>query len=331
MSPAHPPHRVEELCEPGSELYARALREGRVRTEDAADTPCLIDFGLLHPNFEDTEWLEPTAPATALHRLLKNTAERIADERRREERLTATFEPLMGIGSAAAADTKAIRVLSSKERINEAISEAMADASQQLLAIQPHSAYHKRLEFNEAAHTAALERDQALLDRGCRIRTLYQHTLRHSPHVIARYELLDGDVEARTLNEVLDRLLIIDQTVAFVPANRDRTAAVEIRHPALVDYLVMVFDRLWHLAVPMYPQAVQQPSVNGITARQRAIAALLIEGHTDTAIADRLGMNVRTTRVHIAKLAATLGSESRAQLGYLIARSGILEQEGSAQ
>ncbi|MGH4036135.1 helix-turn-helix transcriptional regulator, partial [Actinomycetota bacterium Odt1-20B] len=47
----------------------------------------------------------------------------------------------------------------------------------------------------------------------------------------------------------------------------------------------------------------------------------------DAAIATRLGMNVRTTRVHIAKLAATLGSRSRAQLGYLISRSGILEQD----
>ncbi|MDX3371793.1 helix-turn-helix transcriptional regulator, partial [Streptomyces sp. ME02-6987-2C] len=69
------------------------------------------------------------------------------------------------------------------------------------------------------------------------------------------------------------------------------------------------------------------PTLNGITPRQRAIAALLVEGHTDTDIADRLGMNVRTARVHIAKLAATLGSESRAQLGYLIGQSGILDQE----
>lgn len=38
-------------------------------------------------------------------------------------------------------------------------------------------------------------------------------------------------------------------------------------------------------------------------------------------------MNIRTARVHIAKLAATLGSESRAQLGYLIAESGILKQQ----
>ncbi|GAA5057132.1 hypothetical protein GCM10023336_30640 [Streptomyces similanensis] len=48
---------------------------------------------------------------------------------------------------------------------------------------------------------------------------------------------------------------------------------------------------------------------------------------TDAVIADRLGMNVRTAREHIAKLAAALGSASRAQLGYLIARSGILDRD----
>lgn len=38
-------------------------------------------------------------------------------------------------------------------------------------------------------------------------------------------------------------------------------------------------------------------------------------------------MNVRTARVHIAGLAATLGSGGRAQLRYLIGKSGILDQE----
>lgn len=331
MSPAHLSHRFEELCEPGAELYARALREGRVHAEDVVGTPCLIDFGLLHPNVEDTDWLVPMAPATTLHRLLRSTAEHIADERRREERLIATFEPLMRIGSTAAADIPTIKILSGREQINRDITEAMADASQELLSIQPHTGYHGRPEATKAAHTVALDRDQALLDRGCRIRTLYQHTLRHAPMVLARYEQLKGDAEARTLDEITDRLIIVDGKVAFVAGDKEGSTALAVRQPALVGYFATFFDRLWRLATPMYPEAVRQPSANGITSRQRSIAALLVEGHTDTAIADRLGMNVRTARVHIAKLATTLGSESRAQLGYLIAESGILKQEGTDQ
>nr|WP_241267472.1 helix-turn-helix transcriptional regulator [Streptomyces scabichelini] len=316
------------MCEDGTELYARALREGRVPSEEAADAaPCLVDFGLLHPDVEDTRWLEPVAPAIALHRLLRHMEDRIADERRREERLAAVFEPLMRIDGprTAAADTPTIRVLSGKKRINLAITDVMVNASSELLAIQPHTSH---IGPDPRIHVQALSRDQELLDRGGRIRTLYQHTLRHAPTVLARYEHLNGDVEARTLDEVTERLIIIDRTVAFIPASKDRELALEVRHPALVTFFTTAFDRLWRLATPMYPQAAQQPSANGITARQRAIAGLLIEGHTDAVIGDRLGMNVRTVRVHIAKLAEALGSESRAQLGYLIGQSGILEQPG---
>lgn len=77
---------------------------------------------------------------------------------------------------------------------------------------------------------------------------------------------------------------------------------------------------------PLTEQVSYEPTPVGITGVQRSIAKLLIEGYVDEAIARRLGMNVRTCRAHIAKLATTLGSGSRAQLGYLIAQSGILDQ-----
>ncbi|MFC9914770.1 LuxR C-terminal-related transcriptional regulator [Streptomyces sp. NPDC059862] len=327
-APAHPEHGVEDLCEAGTELYARALREGHVAAADAEGAPCLVAFGLLRPVVEDIGLLAAVAPTTALHRLLRGSAERIAEERRHEARLTEVFEPLLRMDDRrpAAADIPSIRVLSGTEEINQAITEAMAEATQEVLCVQPNINYSN--PRGQRAQSVAMTRDQALLDRGGRIRTLYQHTQRHIPIVLARYEQLRGDAEARTLDEVTDRLIVVDRTVAFLPANEDGTHALEVRQPALISYFVTTFDRLWRLATPMYPQPVQRPSVNGITPRQRAIAGLLVEGHTDAVIADRLGMNVRTARVHIAKLATTLGSESRAQLGYLIGQSGILDQAG---
>ncbi len=142
------------------------------------------------------------------------------------------------------------------------------------------------------------------------------------------FEQMRGDFEVRGLDELPDRLIVIDRQVAFLPADGDGSLALEARHPALIKYFVTAFERLWRLATPLYPTLEQRPTVNGITPRQQAIAALLIEGHTDAVIAERLGMNIRTARVHIAKLATILSSESRAQLGYLIGRSGILDQEG---
>ncbi|MEU0165298.1 helix-turn-helix transcriptional regulator [Streptomyces iakyrus] len=325
-SAPHPEHGAEELCRAGTRLYEQALREGHVPVEAARAAPCLMDFGLLQFAVDDLHRLEPVAPAVALHRLLRTSGERIAQERRREERLAAMFEPLIAVeGHHTVADaTPTLRLLSGKGQINQALTEALADASREMLTIQPRPGLPR--EQVAAAHVLAIRRDQALLDRGGRIRTLYPQTLRHSPTIVAYHERLSGDIEARALDEITDRLIIVDRDAAFIPADGDGVA-LEIRHPAIVGHMATTFDRLWRLATPVFPEAAPQPSHNGITPRQHAIAALLVEGHTDAVIADRLGMNIRTARVHIAKLAATLGSQSRAQLGFLIGRSGILDRE----
>ncbi|MEU5000141.1 LuxR C-terminal-related transcriptional regulator [Streptomyces sp. NPDC021622] len=322
MTQEHVPHTVEELCEAGVAVYAQALRDGRIRSADVEQTPCLVDFGLLHPDLDDMRWLRPTAPATALPRLLRSSQERIESRRQRESRLMATFEPFIALDAelASAGEIPAITVLDGLERINAAIDRAMVDVTEEFLAVQPGGARPPE------TLAEAFPRDQAILSRGCRMRTLYQHTTRHSLPVLAYFERLEGDAEARSLDEVTERLFVFDRTVAFIPASKDRSLALEIRHPSLVEYFATAFWRLWQLATPMWPQSAPQPSEDGITTRQRAIAGLLIEGLTDTEIATRLGMNVRTARVHIAKLAALLGSESRAQLGYLIGQSGILNR-----
>lgn len=327
---SHREHDPEDLCPIGAQLYEEALREGQIGTARASLAPCLIHLGLLQASLSDQDSLEPIAPAVALHQLTRTSEQRIASEWRRKERLTGTFAALIQNDNRypAAPEPAAIKVLSGTEQINHAITEAMAEADQELLSIQPSTHKSQKIEMAQAASMA---RDQSLLDRGGCIRTLYQHTQRHVPLIIARYEQLQGNAEARTLDEVADRLIVIDRSIAFIPgaAANDGTHALQVRHPALISYFVTTFERLWRLATPMYPEAAaQRPSHQGITPRQRAIAGLLIEGHTDAVIANRLGMNIRTARVHIAKLAATFGSNSRAQLGYLIGQSGILDQEG---
>ncbi|MEU5595655.1 helix-turn-helix transcriptional regulator [Streptomyces sp. NPDC020298] len=323
----HTEHSVEELCPAGVKLYEQALREGHISAQEAVGTPCLLDHGLLHPTVEDLGRLEPITPAIALNRLLRGSRARVDEERRRENRLVEQFETLIRIdGRHPSADAPTLRLLHGTRRINQALTEAMAEAEDEVLCIQPHTGIVG--ERGDIAHSLAYERDQAFLDRGGRNRALYQHSMRHLPSVCAYVEQLKGDTEGRSLDELTDRLVVIDRSVAFIPADDEGGLALEVRHPALIKYFVTTFEVLWQLATPMFPKAERRPSYNGVTPRQRAIAALLVEGHTDAVIADRLGMNVRTARDHIAKLAALLGSESRAQLGYLIARSGILDPEG---
>ncbi|MFD9542549.1 helix-turn-helix transcriptional regulator [Streptomyces sp. NPDC060022] len=319
--PTHP-HGITELCEEGGRLYASALRSGRIARAEVAAAPCLIDFALLHPDPDDADWLRPVPPSAALAKHLHPLEREILERRRRSVLLAESFEPYMDISAQDPPTTHAITVLEGANRINAALDLATAECRTEVLTVQPGGGR------SEDRLIEALERGLSVVDRGVRIRTLYQHTVRHSPATLAYAErIADENVEIRTLEELIERLIIFDRTVAFIPATDDRQVALELRHTGLVEYLAKVFEQLWTRAAPLLEEVKYNPTTLGISGVQHAIAQLLVEGHVDDSIARRLGMNVRTCRAHVAKLNAALGSNSRAQLGYLIAQSGILDQE----
>ncbi|MGW1282605.1 hypothetical protein ACWD4N_02500 [Streptomyces sp. NPDC002586] len=204
-TPAHR-HGPQELCATGLELYGRALREGSVPEHEAAEAPCVIRSGLLQPDLDDVHRLRPVAPALALPRLLRGIAEDIALRRRAETRPAEAFEPLpaLGTGPAPDAGTGLITLLSGVERISDAIRHAMLRSCDEVLTIQPGG---KR---PVPVLAAALPMEQELLSRGGRMRTLYRHTTRYDPAVLAHYECLDGDVEVRTLDQCPGRQRLPD-------------------------------------------------------------------------------------------------------------------------
>lgn len=317
------PHSVTELCGAGGRLYAAALRRGRITRRDAEEAPCLRELDLLRPDPDDQNCLLPVPPTVALARRLHPLERDIAERRQLSLQLTDVFEPFMTLGTQAAPGDPPIAVLEGSERINAALNLATSRCRKEMLTVQPSDD-----RFSEHSLAQGLERDRPLTERGVRIRTLYQHTARHNPQKWAYVEqLANGRAEYRTIDEVVERLIVCDEAVAFLPTRDDQQAALEIRHPGLVRYLIKVFEFMWNRSVPLTAGAPYETAPGGITDIQYAIAKLLVEGHVDEAIARRLGMNVRTCRAHIAKLAATLGSGSRAQLGYLVAQSGILQQE----
>ncbi|MBC2903636.1 helix-turn-helix transcriptional regulator [Streptomyces cupreus] len=316
------PHAVTELCEEGGRLYANALRTGRIARSDVESAPCLMEFALLHPDPDDASWLRPVPPAVALAQRLNPIEREITEHRRLSIELANAFEPFMALTAQGEASTHSITVLEGLDRINGALDLAIAQCRNEMLTVQPSHRHPERQLVQ------ALERDKLLIERGVRIRTLYQHTARYSPERLAWVDhFSDGKAEYRTIDELVERLIICDEAVAFIPIRDDRQVALELRHPGLVGYLIKVFEFMWNRAVPLSAGAPYETDPDGITDIQHSIAKLLVEGHVDEAIARRLGMNVRTCRAHIAKLANALGSGSRAQLGYLIAQSGILDRE----
>lgn len=316
------PHGADRLCEAGDRVYSRAVRRGRVARRDAEQVPCLLELALLHPDPDDMDFLVPTAPQEVMTRLLRGMYDEVSESHRRVGSVVAAFERYAGLplprvqAASAAVEGTAIRVLDGLSRIQAAMDEATEACTTEVLTVQP-GGIRREHELSEGLHRAL-----ALRGRGVRMRDLYTHVARHGQGLLTYLELMGDAVEARTLDEVIDRLILFDRTVAFIPANADRTMALELRHPALVEYLVTVFERLWRLAIPL-TAPLPDTGIEGISHREQSIAALLAEGHQDAVIAERLGISVRTCRAHIARLSETLGAASRAQLGVRIAQAGL--------
>ncbi|MFF5019018.1 LuxR C-terminal-related transcriptional regulator [Streptomyces sp. NPDC001165] len=308
----------EDVCADGAGIYERALRSGgSVARAEAERAPCLIDLGLLHPDPDREDIFLAVEAAVVLPRLLDTLERRVAVERERGARLAELLNPMMRL-EVASVQGGPFTILEGLPRIKAAIDEAVDDAQERMLAIQPGGIR------SESALADALPRALKLAERKVQMRTLYQPSARYGRGLVEYYTALDGMAEARILDELPERLLLFDLSVAIIPAQADRQVALEVRQPALIDYLAGVFDQLWFTATPLY--APPEPSVDGVTDRQRAIAQLLVDGHTDAIIAKRFGINERTVRNHIAKLSdAVGGSNSRLQLGWKLARSGLLD------
>ncbi|WP_327402514.1 helix-turn-helix transcriptional regulator [Streptomyces sp. NBC_01288] len=319
------PHGADRLCDAGDRVYSRAVRRGRVPRTDAEPVPCLLELALLHPDPDDMDWLVPTAPQEVMTRLLRGVYDEVSESHRRVGSAVAAFEWYAGLGrriqasamaSASLEGGAAIRVLDGLSRIQAAMDDATEACTREVLTVQP-GGIRREPELTEGLHRAL-----TLRSRGVRMRDLYTHVARHGQGLLNYLELMGDAVEARTLDEVVDRLILFDRTVAFIPANADHTMALELRHPALIEYFVTVFDRLWRLAIPV-AAALPDTGIEGISHREQSIAALLADGHQDAVIAERLGISVRTCRAHIARLSETLGAASRTQLGVRIAQVGL--------
>ena len=313
------PHGADRLCEAGDRVYSRAVRRGRVPRVDAEPVPCLLELALLHPDPDDMDWLVPTSPQEVMTRLLRGVYDEVSASQRRMGSAVAAFEWYAGLGpqlGAGGAEGTALRVLDGLSRIQAAMDEATQACTTEVLTVQP-GGIRPEHELTEGLHRAL-----ALRGRGVRMRDLYTHVARHGQGLLNYLELMGDAVEARTLDEVIDRLILFDRTVAFIPANADRTLALELRHPALVGFLATVFERLWRLAIPL-TAPLPDTGIEGISHREQSIATLLAEGHQDAVIAERLGISVRTCRAHIARLSETLGAASRTQLGVRIAQVGL--------
>ena len=209
------------------------------------------------------------------------------------------------------------------EAIDPFIASLVGDAEWELLTAQPQTGR------DAPTLAAAAVRDVAAIERGVKMRTLYQHSARRSS-ITHKYvaAVADRGAEVRTLDEFFNRLIVVDRQVAVIPSYEGLDAALAIREPSLVAYLVDMFERSWERARPFTNR--ESTMMRHVAAEQRAMTIrMLIEGHADPASAKRLGVSPRTYAGYVAELKEQYEALTRFQLGYAMGREGVSGREST--
>ena len=204
------------------------------------------------------------------------------------------------------------------DEIDPFIAGLVADCEEEMLTAQPQS-----LRNSSRSLPHVVLRDTALLERGARIRTLYQHSARRN-NATREYvsEVTARGGEVRTLDEFFNRMIVIDRQVAIIPSKETHRVALVVRELSVVAYLVDVFERSWERGRPFTSR--EASVLKDIASEQRAMTLrMLIEGHSDPVSAKRIGVSPRTYAGYVADLKEEFEAETRFQLGYKIGRLGI--------
>jgi biotin operon repressor len=268
------------------------------------------------------------APRAARGRDLLDAVDSLAAFSRRavaqSERVAALAQALVSAGPQSRGQECGVVHLTGLDTINAAIRALLKDVTYEILTAQPGGA--RPGAVLDDAFEAVRER----LEAGAAMRTIYQHTARFDEPTKSYARTVIGyGVEIRTLDEFFDRMVIVDRTTAVIPANDERTRAAEITEPAVVRFLVGMFERAWSRATPFpfVPTRSAEAAAKVVPEIHRSIQRLLVEGHSDQAIARRLGISERSLQAHIRRIKQSLGASNRLQLGYRLAR----EELGAAQ
>ncbi|MEU1075664.1 MULTISPECIES: hypothetical protein [unclassified Streptomyces] len=296
---------------------------GLSRAEVEAACRTLRELRLLRPAPGRPEELIPVSPDAAAAEVVGPLEARLARDAAHAQAVRDDLRSLMPTYRAVRrrrGHQEGIDVLPDLPAASAMLTEAAADCREEVFSIQPGG--------GRAPHRLgdAIDRDLAMLRRGVRMRTLYQHSARASLSTQGYVETLaEAGAEYRTAAELPDRAVVFDRAVAFLPRRADGGSgegAVLVRDPDVVAYLCRVFEQHWSGATPFLGTSEAAYKEVGHSLR-RALVGLLAEGAKDEVIARRMGMSLRTCRRHIAELLEELGAESRFQGGVLAERAGL--------
>lgn len=212
-------------------------------------------------------------------------------------------------------------VVTGRERVSEVLEEVTSFASREIISMHPGSTPSRQM-LQEG-----MRRNRQVLDQGVSMTCIHLLSMHRVPYADRHLkELQDAGVRLRLMPTLPFRMIIVDSSVAMVPAPDDPTsmALLIVRDPHTVRLLLQLFNFCWVSAVPRTDTPCEESSVGELSTQQQAVLRLLATGRTDEGISRELGISTRTLRRVMADLMSRLGVTSRFEAGVESQMRGLL-------
>lgn len=225
--------------------------------------------------------------------------------------------------AATESSEEQIRILVGRDAILAARRELCNSAKKDLSVFDKPPYVQARPDVNAENLSEDAPEWQAM-ERGVTLRCVYHPGFDKDRLAELHLFALKGE-QSRTANVPM-KLMIADSTTALIPSMRSYEPGQELRasvvhHPLMVEALQWLFKAVWETAVPV---AMVSNTFYNNDPRRQMLVSMLMTGSTDDAIANQLGINVRSVRRWISELMSELGVTTRLQLGAALVRTNGL-------
>lgn len=218
----------------------------------------------------------------------------------------------------------AIRVIMGREAVVAENRELCSRANREICIFDkgPY-AEQQRVTEEELAEDAP---EWLAMERGVALRSIY-HPGFDADRLQELMLFAAKGEQARTASVPMKLLLFDGQTAlipsmpSYLPGHEIRASVV--RHPLMVESLHWLFEAVWDSSIPITAGKYLDSD-----PRRQMLVSLMMSGSTDDAIANQLGINVRSVRRWIAELMDELGVTTRLQLGAALVRAQRMRPAG---
>ncbi|MFD4141285.1 MULTISPECIES: LuxR C-terminal-related transcriptional regulator [unclassified Streptomyces] len=317
--------------------YDHAVRQGVFDDSDVAEQlalgeaevlrirTVLTDLRLLISG-EDGSATVPASPEIAEAELSAHLEAGIIERREQLARIHRQMRALAPVYRAhrhLPQASQSVRLVEDPAVVRRELAAATRACTSEAFTVQPGGGR------SPEALNEAIARDTTMLKRGVTMRILYQHTVRANlaTRTYTR-KVTELGAEVRTAEEIYERLIIFDRSLAFVPQERvggRPPGAAIVTDETVVGHLWRMHDKMWQSASPYDPRDVDYASTS--EEIKASILRLMATGLKDDVIARKLGMATRTCRRYMAGIMDELGATSRFQAGVRATSLGMVKPD----